>query len=72
MFNPFHPLIRKAKQTAMANILAGVIRHLLTAAGGAGLFSDNDVTQIASGLAALGGIIWSVVDKRSRASSRAA
>lgn len=49
------------------NMLAGLLRHLLTASGGAGLaISDNDIIQILSALATIGGILWSLYNKRSQ------
>ena len=50
--------------------LLGLVRHLLTAAGGGlsanGLASQDEVQQIIGGLVALAGVIWSYLEKRSR------
>lgn len=41
------------------NLLMGLIRHGLTFSGGAGLFTDDEVTQIAAAVATLVGLAWS-------------
>lgn len=53
----------------MQAIIAGVLRHVLTIAGGAGLFTDNDIAQIAGAFAALLGILLSALAKRQAAVS---
>ena len=45
-------------------IIASLFRHLLTAAGGAGLFSDSEIEVLASGACILIGLAWSYLEKR--------
>lgn len=40
-------------------ILLLILRHGLTFAGGAGLFTDNELTQISAAAATLVGLLWS-------------
>jgi hypothetical protein len=53
--------------------ILGLIRHLLTTAGGAlaatGAVAETDVEMIAGGLVALIGVVWSVIEKRNRAAA---
>jgi hypothetical protein len=55
----------------MDQIVAGFIRHALTALGGAlvgaGYFTNDEWTSIAGALAVLVGVVWSVISKRSAA-----
>ena len=44
-------------------IVAGVIRHILTAVGGAGLLSDDELYQIISAIVLLVGLGWSMYQK---------
>lgn len=53
----------------MQAMIAGILRHLLTIAGGAGMFTDNDITQIAGAFAALIGILLSALAKRQSAAA---
>ncbi len=52
----------------MNEIVAGIIRHALTALGGimvgAGYVTSDDWTAIAGALAVLIGVVWSVISKR--------
>ena len=45
-------------------LLASLFRHLLTASGGAGLLSDNDLEQIAGAVVIVVGLVWSYLEKR--------
>ena len=48
----------------------GVVRHVLTTFGGflasKGLLGESEVEVAAGGLVALVGVIWSILEKRSR------
>lgn len=49
----------------MKEVLAGILRHVLTAAGGAGMVvADDEIQMVAAGLITLGGLVWSVIQKR--------
>ena len=52
----------------MNDIIAGFIRHVLTAAGGAlvagGYLTSDEWTTIAGAVAVLVGVVWSVLSKR--------
>ena len=52
----------------MNDVIAGLIRHALTAAGGAlvtgGYLTSDEWTTIAGALAVLVGVVWSVMSKR--------
>jgi hypothetical protein len=52
----------------MPDIIAGIIRHLLTAAGGVlvagGYLTSDQWTTIAGALAIIVGVVWSVIAKR--------
>jgi hypothetical protein len=52
-------------------IVAGLIRHALTALGGAlvgaGYFTNDEWTTLAGALAVFIGVVWSVISKRSAA-----
>jgi hypothetical protein len=52
----------------MNDVIAGLIRHVLTAAGGAlvagGYLTSDEWTTIAGALAVLVGVVWSVMSKR--------
>jgi hypothetical protein len=50
-----------------AELISLLIRHGLTIAGGAGLFADNEVAQIAGAVSTLGGLAWSAYRKVKRA-----
>lgn len=49
-------------------VILGVIRHVLTAAGGAfatkGYVAASDVEVIVGGIATLIGVVWSVIEKK--------
>lgn len=48
----------------MKDVLNGIIRHLITSLGGAGLVISEDETQMAAAaLVTLGGFIWSIYEK---------
>lgn len=49
----------------MTPAVLGIVRHLLTFAGGLFLTGD-DLAQFVGAAATLTGIIWSVIDKRKR------
>jgi hypothetical protein len=56
-FNPQLPLMTSSQ-------LTGVLRHVLTALGGAGFVaSDDDLARLASALVALAGVLWSIWSK---------
>ncbi len=50
---------------------AGILRHLLTAAGGIlaskGVIGASDVELVSGAIIAVGGVIWSIVAKRKAA-----
>lgn len=50
--------------------LAGVVRHVLTTAGGsllaAGVITAGDVETVAGAVVVLVGVIWSLVEKRKK------
>jgi hypothetical protein len=52
----------------MPDIVAGIIRHVLTMAGGAliaaGYLTSDQWTTIAGALAVIIGVVWSVISKR--------
>jgi hypothetical protein len=52
----------------MNDVIAGIIRHVLTAAGGAlvagGYLTSDEWATIAGALAVLVGVVWSVIAKR--------
>ena len=56
-------LKRKGAEKAMATVLAGILRHALTIAGGAGLMSGDEINQAAGALATLIGLAWSIAPK---------
>lgn len=48
----------------MQQIIFGILRHLLTFGGGAGMvYSDNELMTVASIIVTVIGIIWSVINK---------
>jgi hypothetical protein len=55
----------------MSEIVAGIIRHALTALGGvlvgAGYLTSDEWTTIAGALAIFIGVVWSVITKRATA-----
>lgn len=54
----------------MKDTILGVIRHILTAFGGGlvtnGSMADSDLQAIVGGIVALVGVVWSILEKRSR------
>lgn len=40
-----------------------LLRHLMTAAGVTGLYSNEEITQAVSGVAIVAGILWSAIPK---------
>lgn len=61
---PGHFLQRKVEQTMTAAIL-GIVRHLLTFAGGM-LWAGDDLNQFVAAAATIVGLVWSVIEKRKR------
>lgn len=58
----------ETREVPMTNeLLLLVIRHGLTFAGGAGLFTDNEIAQISAAAATLVGLVWSGYRKWKRA-----
>lgn len=58
----------RVEKIVMNKVIALLIRHALTfAGGGAMLASDNDIEALAGALATIGGIVWSIVEKRRQA-----
>jgi hypothetical protein len=62
---------KKAKEKAMLGVIAGVVRHVLTAAGG-GLVAEGSLAQsdLNAGIGAVLtviGIAWSVMEKKKQA-----
>jgi hypothetical protein len=61
--------------TLIWNIASGILRHVLTYAGGAlvtgGYLSNSDVTQAIGAIMALAAILWSAINKH-RAETRVA
>ncbi len=55
-----HPK-QAVKEKVMAVVIAKLLRHGLTLAGGAGLVSDNEVSQLAGAAATILGISWSLI-----------
>ena len=49
-----------------AEMISLIIRHGLTIAGGAGMFSDTEMGQIAGAISTLGGLAWSAYRKIKR------
>jgi tetrahydromethanopterin S-methyltransferase subunit D len=54
--------------TPMPDVVSGIIRHVLTTAGGAlvaaGYLTSDQWTTIAGALAVIIGVVWSVISKR--------
>lgn len=59
-------LVKKGVRHTMIGTIAKLAaRHLLTFIGGAGVAaSDSEIGQVASALATIVGIVWSVIEKR--------
>lgn len=64
--NPFKGFIRKQKEKAMAQVIALIIRHALTASGVVGVLSDNDIVQLAGAAATVLGLALSWLEKRNK------
>jgi len=45
------------------SVIGGLVRLILGAVGGEGLFSDDQTTQIASALVLVGTAVWTVIQK---------
>lgn len=49
-------------------VVLGVVRHILTAVGGAlasqGVLSADDTNALVGGIVALVGVVWSIVSKK--------
>ena len=60
--------VRQKAEDVMQAALLGVIRHVLTAAGGAlvanGALTGDEVNTAVGAISALVGVIWSVLSKR--------
>lgn len=54
----------------MKDIILGIVRHSLTAFGGAlvanGTMNNNDLSAIVGGLIAAAGVVCSILEKRNR------
>jgi hypothetical protein len=68
----FRHLVQPTKEKTMAVVIAKLLRHGLTIAGGAGMFSNNQVEQIAGALSTIAGIAWSLYEARRDAQAKAA
>lgn len=55
----------------MSPVIQGILRHLLTVAGGAlvslGYIDENGAQAAAGAIATLAAIVWSIIEKKSRA-----
>jgi hypothetical protein len=62
---------RKGKQVVVTKTILGVVRHVLTAAGGGlvanGSLTSSDLEAVIGAVITLVGIGWSVYEKRSAA-----
>ena len=62
--------------TPMPDVVSGIIRHVLTTAGGAlvaaGYLTSDQWTTIAGALAVIIGVVWSIISKRLSSSTSAA
>lgn len=47
-------------------IFLGILRHIITIAGGATLVSDSELQTIIGALVALAGVAWSIYEKRQK------
>lgn len=45
-------------------IMGGLIRSMLVAVGAGAVFDGNQLTALAGALAVIGGMVWSVIQKR--------
>src|SRR5687767_161392 len=56
------------KLRLMSPIITGILRHLITTAGGTlvaqGTLSDSDINLVVGALMAIGGVAWSVWSKK--------
>jgi hypothetical protein len=52
-------------------LLALLLRHLLTSLGLVGTLGENDLQQLAGGLMIAGGLLWSWLEKRRAAKAAA-
>ena len=50
----------------MNPMIFGLLRHVLTAAGGALAFSPGDTETVVGAILAIVGVVWSIYDKRGR------
>lgn len=64
---PVNAMKRGAENTMTAAIL-GIIRHLLTWGGGF-LWAGDDLSQFVAAAATIVGLVWSLIDKRRRATT---
>lgn len=62
---PARATSQRVEKCAMNKILGSLIRHALTALGGAGVVtSDSDIQTIVSGIMVIAGIVHSIYEKR--------
>lgn len=68
-----HPK-RVVREKIMAVVIAKLLRHGLTLAGGAALVSDDQISQLAGAAATILGISWSLIqayrESRTQADSK--
>jgi len=58
-------VVKKGVEKTSMTMVAAVVRHVLTAAGGAGyMASDETVSQASSAVLFLVGLVWSIIQKR--------
>lgn len=61
-------LVTQGAEKAMAEMIKGIVRHLITTVGGAlitaGYASADDIQALAGAAAILAGVIWSMVSKK--------
>jgi hypothetical protein len=64
-------LVKKGVEKTMFSMVMGIIRHALTAGGGAlvshGLLTGDQASDAVGALITLIGIVWSVLEKRKQA-----
>ena len=62
---PVH-LAKRGIEKTMTAAIFGVIRHLLTFAGGALTFTGDDLQQFVAAAMTLIGLAWSLIEKRQK------
>lgn len=61
-------LVRKSLEKTTMSAVGSIVRHLLTAAAGAGfVVTDEMVAQFTSAVVFLAGVIWSIANHRRQA-----